>query len=76
MAYRVAVCDDSPEDAGFVETILGEWAADRNVEIQAETFSSAESFLFRYAEDKASPKRKCACPMVRYCPCPEVLMNR
>lgn len=52
MAYRVAVCDDSTKDAEFVLEVLTAWAADRQVSIQAERFSSAESFLFRYSEDK------------------------
>ena len=52
MAYRVAIVDDSVTDAAFVETILSSWANTRHVGIRAERFSSAESFLFRYAEDK------------------------
>lgn len=52
MAYRVAICDDSVQDAGFVRQVLDAWAADRGIEVCAETFPSAESFLFRYAEDK------------------------
>lgn len=53
MAYRVAICDDSVKDAEFVQCILNDWASDRNIAIWAEIFPSAESFLFRYAEDKA-----------------------
>ena len=52
MAYRVAIVDDSVTDARFVEGILKDWAGERQTAIQAEVFSSAESFLFRYAEDK------------------------
>ena len=52
MAYRVAVCDDSNTDAGYVQCVLNDWAAARQVTIQVESFTSAESFLFRYAEDK------------------------
>lgn len=52
MAYRVAICDDCAEDSSFVHGILSRWAADREVLIQTEVFSSAEQFLFRYAEDK------------------------
>lgn len=52
MAYRVAIVDDSVKDAEFVQSILNRWAENRLVGIQAERFSSAESFLFRYAEDK------------------------
>ncbi len=52
MAYRIAICDDSAVDAEFVKSILNAWAAQRQMEVQVQLFSSAESFLFRYAEDK------------------------
>ena len=52
MAYRVAIVDDSVKDAEFVQSILNGWAEDRQLNIYAERFASAESFLFRYAEDK------------------------
>ena len=52
MAYRVAIVDDSTTDAEFVQGILNGWAEQRQANIQAEVFPSAESFLFRYAEDK------------------------
>ena len=53
MVYRVAICDDSNTDAGYVQSILNNWAAARQVAVQVEVFASAESFLFHYAEDKA-----------------------
>ena len=53
MAYRVAIVDDSTKDAEFVQGVLNEWADQRQVCIRAEVFSSAEAFLFRYAEEKA-----------------------
>ena len=52
MAYRVAIVDDSAKDAEFVQHILNHWAEQRLIGIRAEVFPSAESFLFRYAEDK------------------------
>ena len=52
MAYRVAIVDDSVTDARFVEGILTDWAGEKQTAIRAEVFSSAESFMFRYAEDK------------------------
>ena len=52
MAYRVAIVDDSTTDAEFVKSILNSWADQRQANIQAEVFPSAEAFLFRYAEDK------------------------
>ncbi len=53
MAYRIAICDDSRADAEFVKTILTRWADRRETEVLTEVFPSAESFLFRYAEDKS-----------------------
>ena len=52
MSYRVAIVDDSKTDAEFVQGILNRWAAERQTDIRAEVFPSAEAFLFRYAEDK------------------------
>ena len=52
MAYQVAIVDDSKTDAEFVQDILKAWADQRLIGIRAEVFLSAESFLFRYAEDK------------------------
>jgi DNA-binding LytR/AlgR family response regulator len=52
MVYRIAICDDSMTDAVFVQDILHKWAAERQIMVQTEVFPSAESFLFRYAEDK------------------------
>ena len=53
MAYRVAIVDDSTTDAEFVHDILNSWADQRQADIRAEVFPSAEAYLFRYAEDKA-----------------------
>ena len=52
MAYRVAIVDDRVTAAQFVRDLLIDWSENRQLGIQAQTFSSAESFLFRYAEDK------------------------
>ena len=52
MAYRIAICDDSSTDAAFVESIVDYWASARDFSVQTQVFPSAESFLFRYAEDK------------------------
>ena len=52
MAYQVAICDDSDQDAAFVQEILTQWAQDRQIEILARRFPSAESFLFEYEENK------------------------
>ncbi len=53
MVERIAICDDSQLDTDFVRGLLQQWAALRDVAVEAVCFSSAESFLFHYAEDKA-----------------------
>ncbi len=53
MDLRIAICDDSATDAAFVESKLNSWAAQRQIAVLATVFPSAESFLFRYAEDKS-----------------------
>lgn len=52
MPYRIAIVDDSPEDSAFVQEILTDWAQEQQLALSVERFPSAESFLFRYAEDK------------------------
>ncbi len=51
-AYRIAICDDNNKDAEFLQNILNTWATERQAVLRVEVFSSAEAFLFRYAEDK------------------------
>lgn len=53
MVYRIAICDDNKKDAEFVQNMLNCWARNRQVSLRTEVFPSAESFLFRYAGDKA-----------------------
>lgn len=53
MACHIAICDDSPTDASYIQTLLTEWAGQRQIEILPEIFHSAEQFLFRYEEDKS-----------------------
>ena len=53
MTYRVAIVDDSNIDAEYVQSILNAWAQDRQAGVHVQRFSSAESFLFHYADDKA-----------------------
>ena len=52
MAYRIAILADSHIDAEYVQSILKAWAQDRQDSVQAQRFTSAENFLFHYAEDK------------------------
>lgn len=53
MKFRIAVCDDLDQDIRYVSAAVRKWAEKRNVSAEIETFPSAESFLFRYAEQKA-----------------------
>jgi len=53
MVYHVAIVDDSITDAEFIQGILNNWGELQQIKIQTEVFSSAEAFLFQYAEDKA-----------------------
>ena len=52
MAYRVAIVDDCDIDAEYVQSILENWAQDRQVSVQVQQFTSAENFLFHYSDDK------------------------
>ena len=53
MSYRIAICDDSAADRQYVLNMVERWAASAGHVIHTDTFPSAESFLFHYAEDKA-----------------------
>lgn len=52
MAYRAAIVDDSAQDGAFVQEILTCWADQRGLALESAVFSSAERFLFQYAQDK------------------------
>ena len=49
---KAAICDDSARDAEYVRSIVSRWAQLRALPLHCELFPSAESFLFRYDEDK------------------------
>jgi len=53
MAFRIALCDDAPLDRTYIRSILNSWSENRKQISHIVDFPSAESFLFRYAEDKA-----------------------
>ena len=52
MNYKIAICDDSSADAVYVSGFVEAWAKERGYAVQLQKFSSAEQFLFHYAEDK------------------------
>lgn len=49
---RIAVCDDNSADTRFVKGMTEQWLENHGLKAVIETFSSAESFFFRYAEQK------------------------
>lgn len=53
MRYKIAICDDMEEDVKYISSTVKRWAEKENITVDIETFLSAESFLFRYAEQKA-----------------------
>lgn len=53
MMYRAAICDDNETDLNFVKNILLTYTKQQKLNIKIEQFTSAESFLFRYAEEKS-----------------------
>lgn len=50
MACKIAVCDDSDADRQYILNMVHRWAADTGRTVHTDRFSSAESFLFHYAE--------------------------
>lgn len=53
MRYKIAICDDMEEYVKYISSAVNKWAEKENITVDIETFPSAESFLFRYAEQKA-----------------------
>jgi len=51
MKYKIAICDDSDADRQYVLNMVHTWAASAGHAVHVDTFSSAENFLFRYAEE-------------------------
>lgn len=51
MKCKIAICDDSDADRQYVLDMVDRWAASAGHLIHINAFSSAESFLFHYAEE-------------------------
>lgn len=51
MRYKIAICDDSAADRQFVLDMVKHWAAKTGHVVHTDTFTSAENFLFHYAEE-------------------------
>ncbi len=52
MNYKIAICDDSTADPNYIKDMTRCWAAEGRYVLHIDTFVSAESFLFHYAEHK------------------------
>ena len=52
MKYKIAVCDDNTIDREYVISFINRWAEEKQKNIEIRTYSSAEQFLFQYAEEK------------------------
>lgn len=52
MDCRIAICDDREDDALYIREQVLRWSESRKISVDVSVFSSAEQFLFRYAEDK------------------------
>ncbi len=51
MKYKIAICDDSDADRKYVLNMVEHWAEAGGHAIHTDVFSSAENFLFHYAEE-------------------------
>lgn len=51
MKYKIAICDDCDVDREYILNMVHAWADSSNHMVHTDTFSSAENFLFHYAEE-------------------------
>lgn len=49
---RIAICDDESVQHDYLKQLLHKWSMQKNIIVNITCFPSAESFLFRYTEDK------------------------
>ena len=52
MNYKIAICDDLDADRQYLAALVENWAARAGHTVKIDQFSSAEGFLFHYAEEK------------------------
>ena len=52
MKFKMAICDDFAADQNYIGDMARGWAGSGRHVLDIDTFSSAESFLFHYAEHK------------------------
>ncbi len=52
MNYKIAICDNCKKDIEYIADLVNKWADTRKIVTFVKEFSSAESFLFNYQEEK------------------------
>ena len=50
--YKIAICDDLATDRKYLSSLCEIWGRHNSYHIQISEFTSAENFLFNYAEKK------------------------
>lgn len=50
MNYKIAICDDSDADRQYISGLVRDWGIHTGYRVQISAFTSAENFLFHYAE--------------------------
>ncbi len=53
MNLHISICDDCAADVAYLEKLVKEWAMAAGHFVVTRTYTSAENFLFYYAEDKS-----------------------
>ena len=51
MKYKIAICDDFDADRQYVLNMVNHWAFSANHMVHTDIFTSAENFLFHYADE-------------------------
>lgn len=52
MSLKIALCDDSAADCRYMHGLVSLWAQENLISVSVREFTSAESFLFTWEEDK------------------------
>lgn len=52
MKMKFAICDDNSIDSNYVYELVKKWSNEKKYQVDIENFSSAESFLFHYVDNK------------------------
>ena len=52
MSLKIALCDDSAADCRYMHDLVSNWAQENSHPVSTVQFTSAESFLFAWEEDK------------------------